>query len=302
MANKVAVLMGGWSVEREISLISGATVTEALRARGFDATAIDVDRKVSRALTSLEPDIVFNALHGRFGEDGSIQGMLETMELRYTHSGVLASAMAMDKPASRTLFAAAGLRCPTGQVVRRDEFLKRRRSIDPPYVVKPTNEGSSVGVLIVWDDAGQALDAEAEYGEHVLVEHYVPGIELSVAVRDGEPLGVIKIEPAQGFYDYKAKYNDGGSIHTMPAPIPSSVYRRCMDTAAVAHRCLGCRGVTRADLRWDTTEGDDGLYLLEINTQAGMTPKSLVPEIAAHVGIDFGALVEWMVNDAGCGR
>ena len=293
--------MGGTSVEREVSLVSGAAVTAALRTRGFDAVAIDADREVGRALYRTVPDVVFNALHGGLGENGAIQGLLETMGLPYTHSGVLASALAMDKPAARTLFTAAGLRCPEGKVVPREEALSDR-PWDPPYVVKPTAEGSSVGVRVVIEGTACSDTDPDVYGLEVLVERYIPGVELSVAVRDGEPLGVIQIDPARGFYDYDAKYADGGSRHTMPAAVPQEVARRCLETAATAHRCLGCRGLTRADLRWNPEEGANGVYLLEINTQSGMTPTSLVPEIASHIGINFGELVEWMVDDAGCRR
>ena len=293
--------MGGWSAEREISLVSGAEVVRALRGRGYTADAVDVGATVARTLASLKPDIVFNALHGRFGEDGCVQGLLEVMGLPYTHSGVLASAVAMDKPTARTVFAGAGLRCPEGRTARREEVLDGH-VMEPPYVVKPVNEGSSVGVVVV--EAGESLAGEPwHYGDTVLVERYVPGRELAVAVQGGEAMGVIEIKTGQGFYDYRAKYEPGGSAHEMPAPLPPAVYDACMDTAARAHRALGCRGITRADLRYDDRAPDgDGVYLLEVNTQPGLTPTSLVPEIAAHRGMDFGALVEWIVEDAGCRR
>ena len=303
MAARVAVLMGGRSAEREVSLVTGAAVARTLRARGHDVATLDAGHKIGQHLAELGPDVVFNALHGRYGEDGAIQGLLEVMGLPYTHSGVLASALAMDKPVSRTLFAAAGLPCPPGGVARRDEILAGV-AMEPPYVVKPVNEGSSVGVVLVAGGDKPPFDSEPwHYGETVLVEKYIPGRELSVAVRDGEPLGVIEIRSTGPFYDYAAKYGAGGSTHQMPARIDETAYARCMDVAARAHACLGCRGVTRADLRWDESDGDgDGVYLLEVNTQPGLTPTSLVPEIAAHAGIEFGDLVEWMLEDAGCER
>lgn len=303
MAGTAAVLMGGWSAEREVSLVSGAAVTESLRERGYQATAIDVGHKIGQTLARLKPDVVFNALHGRFGEDGCIQGMLEVMGLPYTHSGVLASALAMDKPVSRILFAEEGIRCPPGRVAHREEVLAGT-VLEPPYVVKPVNEGSSVGVIVVAEGEDNPFDTEPwHYEDRVLVERFIPGRELSVAVKGGEPLGVIEIVPAGQFYDYTAKYADGGSSHVVPAGIPEATYGRCMDVAARAHKRLSCRGITRADLRWDEEEGpEDGVYLLETNTQPGMTPTSLVPEIAAQSGLGFGDLVEWMVEDAGCQR
>lgn len=295
--------MGGWSAEREVSLVSGEAVTKCLRDRSYDVTPLDVGHNIGQILAELKPNVVFNALHGRFGEDGCIQGMLEVMGLPYTHSGVLASALAMDKPVSRALFAAEGIRCPPGRVARREDALSGA-VMEPPYVVKPVNEGSSVGVVMVAEGDENPFDAEPwNYGDQVLVEQFIPGRELSVAVKGGEPLGVIEIHATGDFYDFTAKYSDGGSSHVVPAPIHEAAYDRCMDFAARAHRCLGCRGVTRADLRWDEDQGRaEGVYLLEINTQPGMTPKSLVPEIAANAGVDLGDLVEWMVEDAGCLR
>ena len=295
--------MGGWSAEREISLVSGAAVAEALRTLGHEPIAIDVGRKVGQTLSGLKADVAFNALHGRFGEDGCIQGLLEIMSQPYTHSGVLASALAMDKPSSRALFAGAGLQCPEGCVAHRNEVIAGR-VMDPPYVVKPVNEGSSVGVVIVAEGEDNPLESEAwHYGDRVLVERYVPGRELAVAVQGGEPLGVIEIVPSNRFYDYGAKYEAGGSTHTVPADLPKRTYDACMDIATRAHCVLGCRGITRSDFRYDVSQGEkDGVYLLEVNTQPGMTPTSLVPEIAAHGGVGFGDLVSWMVEDAGCRR
>ena len=303
VGKRIAVLMGGWSAEREVSLVSGAAVVRALRERGFDATAVDAGHRVGQTLAALKPDVVFNALHGRFGEDGCVQGMLEVMGLNYTHSGVLASALAMDKPTARVLFQAAGIRVPQGRTATREEVMAGT-VMAPPYVVKPTNEGSSVGVRIVFDRADNPFAAgEWHYGDTVLVERYVKGRELAVAVMGEEALGVIEIKPAKGFYDYEAKYAAGGSAHVTPADLPTSVYQEAMDIAARAHRVLGCRGVSRADLRYDDSEDPEaGMYLLEINTQPGMTPTSLVPEIAAYRGIPFGDLVNWMVEDAGCRR
>ncbi len=302
---RVAVLMGGWSAEREVSLVSGEAVTRALRERGYDVNPIDVGPHVGVALAELQPEVVFNALHGRFGEDGCIQGVLEMMGLPYTHSGVLASALAMDKPLALALFRDAGLRVAKGRLAHRDEILAGA-VMEPPYVVKPTNEGSSVGVIIVHDrDDNPFARGEWQYRDsHVLVEQYIPGRELAAAVMNGRALGVVEIKVnGAEFYDYQAKYRPGGSMHEMPARLSPVAYKACMEIAETAHRRLGCRGVTRVDLRYDEAAGEvDGLYLLEINSQPGMTPTSLVPEIAAHNGINFGALVEWMVEDAGCRR
>ena len=302
MAKRIAVLMGGRSAEREISLISGAAVAEALINAGHAVTTIDVGPGAAADLADFEPHVAFNALHGRFGEDGCIQGLLETLEIPYTHSGVLASALAMDKPTARTLFADAGIPCPEGRVAPWDD-VRKGGAMEPPYVVKPTNEGSSIGVVMV-TDPGPLDDIEGDdFPDQVLVERFIPGRELTVAVMGGESMGVIEIKPTVGFYDYQAKYADGGSVHVVPADLPAVVFDACMDTAALAHDQLGCRGVTRADFRYDDSQdGADGVYLLEINTQPGMTHTSLVPEIATAKGIDFGALVAWMVEDAGCQR
>ena len=302
---RVAVLMGGFSAEREVSLVSGTAVARALRERGHDVIDIDVGPNVAFALAEAQPEVVFNALHGRFGEDGCIQGMLEMMGLPYTHSGVLASALAMDKPAARVMFADAGIRIPEGRIAHRDE-VTAGSVMEPPYVVKPANEGSSVGVVLVFEhDDNPFADGSWMYRDnHVLVERYVPGRELAAAVMGSETLGVVEIKVSgNGFYDYDAKYRPGGSLHQMPARIPQAAYDACMKIAQTAHGRLGCRGVTRVDLRYDEAQGEvDGLYLLEINTQPGMTPTSLVPEIAGHRGVSFGELVEWMVEDAGCRR
>ncbi|HJP20413.1 MAG: D-alanine--D-alanine ligase [Alphaproteobacteria bacterium] len=307
MSRHVAVLMGGWSAEREVSLVSGAAVAEALEQLGHRVSSIDVGRDAGSEIAELAPDVVFNALHGRYGEDGCFQGLLEVLDIPYTHSGVLASALAMDKPVAKTLFAREGLRCPEGRVVHRDEVLAGQ-IMEVPYVIKPLNEGSSVGVKIVLsgDNCVPVDDAPWEFGNEVLVERYIPGREIQVAVMGDAALGAIEIRPKGRFYDYQAKYTEGFAEHLMPAPMAPERYRESLDIALRAHEALGCRGVSRADLRYDDEAGengkDGGFYLLEINTQPGMTPLSLVPEIAAHSGIGFVELVEWMLEDAGCPR
>ena len=302
MPKRIAVLMGGRSKEREISLVSGTAVAAALRTSGHDVTTLDVGPDIGAALIEFAPDVAFNALHGRFGEDGSIQGLLETMAIPYTHSGVLASALAMDKPTALTLFAEAGIRCPYSKVAPWDE-VRAGGAMEPPYVVKPTNEGSSVGVVLVSEDGAVDVAGSDDFSDQVMVERYIPGRELTVGVMGGEPMGVTEIKPTVGFYDYQAKYADGGSIHVVPADLPAAVLDVCRQAATTAHNILGCRGVTRADFRYDDAEDNGGgVYLLEINTQPGMTRTSLVPEMAAAMGMDFGALVAWMVEDAGCQR
>jgi D-alanine-D-alanine ligase len=301
MTKHVAVLMGGLSVERDVSLVSGQAVTKALNAEGYRVTPIDVDASVASVLTANRPDVVFNALHGRYGEDGCIQGVLEMLRLPYTHSGLLASAIAMHKPTAKRLFADAGLPCAEGSVMPRAEVL--RGTFKPPFVIKPLNEGSSVGVRIIFDGDNLApLDGvNWPFGEEVLVERYIPGREIQVAVMGDRALGAIEIRPHGRFYDYEAKYTAGRAVHLMPAPIHPDAYQRALDIGLGAHQTLGCRGVSRADLRYDDTQGEPGdFYLLEINTQPGMTPLSLVPEIAADVGISFGALVRWLVENARC--
>jgi D-alanine-D-alanine ligase len=300
----VAVLMGGWSAEREISLVSGRACAEALSRRQYRVSAIDAGRDVAARLAELEPDVAFNALHGRWGEDGCVQGLLEVIGLPYTHSGVLASALAMNKPAAKHVFAEAGLPCAASVVATR-EAVVAGHVLEPPYVVKPLAEGSSVGVRIVREGGNAPADmTDWDFGAEVMIERYVPGREITVAVMDGEPLAALEIVPDTGaFYDWNAKYAPGGSRHIVPAPIAAPAYDEAMRIAAEAHRALGCRGVTRADLRYDDTEGEPGrLYLLEVNTQPGMTPTSLVPEIAAWRGISFDDLVAWMVEDAACPR
>jgi D-alanine-D-alanine ligase len=298
----VAVLMGGWSTEREVSLVTGAAVARALDEEGYKVTTLDVDRTIAGRLAALRPDVVFNALHGRFGEDGCVQGLLEILGIPYTHSGVLASALAMDKPAAKQVFASVGLTCPPGAVMTIDE-LKAGAAGKPPFVIKPINEGSSVGVRIVLDDGDQAALRfdDWKFGPKLLVERYIPGREIQVAVMGDRALGAIEIRPQGQFYDYEAKYTAGRAVHLMPAPIHPAAYQRALELGRDAHRALGCRGVSRTDLRYDDTAGEPGkFFLLEVNTQPGMTPLSLVPEIAGHAGIGFGALVRWMVENATC--
>jgi D-alanine-D-alanine ligase len=299
MSRHVAVLMGGWSAEREVSLVSGRAAAEALRTHGYEVSEIDLERDLAQRLTAVRPDVVYNALHGRPGEDGTVQGLLEIMAIPYTHSGVLASSLAMDKAMAKRLFESAGLRCPQGCVTTIDA-LARGAPMDPPYVVKPNNEGSSVGVKIILDSSERAFDRnDWPYGPKVLVERYIAGRELTVGVLGDRPLAVTEIRPRQGFYDYFAKYTEHQADHLIPAPLPEELYERAMAQALAAHRLLGCRGVSRADFRLDEDD-PDGLYLLEVNTQPGMTPLSLVPEQAAHVGIDFGELVVQLVEEATC--
>ncbi len=302
----VAVLKGGWSAEREVSLVSGAKCAEALRFEGYRVSEVDVDNALASVLTALKPDVVFNALHGRWGEDGCVQGMLEMLRIPYTHSGVGASAAAMDKRMAKRLFHDAGIACPEGMVIDR-HALGDRHPMPPPYVVKPVTEGSSVGVYIVrqGDNSppGQIAADDWAFGDSVMVERYIPGHELTVAVMGDRALAVTEIVPETAFYDYEAKYAAGGSRHVIPARVDAHVYDHAMQLALAAHRLLGCRGVSRADFRYDdSVAGRDGLYLLEINTQPGMTPTSLVPEQAAYLGISFTSLCRWLVEDASCAR
>jgi D-alanine-D-alanine ligase len=295
----VAVLMGGLSSEREVSLVSGAACAKALEASGAKVTRIDAGRDLAQVLAALKPDVVFNALHGEWGEDGCVQGVLETLALPYTHCGVLASALAMDKAKSKAVLAAAGVTVPGGGLFNRHEAA-RDHVMPPPYVVKPNAEGSSVGVFLVFEGANsppQELIAPSwTYGEEVMIEPYIAGFELSVAVMDGKALTVTEIVPSTGFYDYDAKYGEGGSSHVVPARISADAIERAKAMAELAHAALGCRGVTRSDFRYDDI--NNLLVLLEVNTQPGMTPTSLVPEQAAHLGIGFEDLVCWIVEDA----
>jgi D-alanine-D-alanine ligase len=297
--------MGGWSSEREVSLVSGRDCGEALAALGYTVGLIDVTRDLGALAKALSPrpDVVFNALHGTGGEDGTIQGVLEFLRLPYTHSGVLPSAAAMHKPTAKAVFSAAGLPLAEGKVVRRED-LAAGDVLPRPFVVKPSNEGSSVGVRIVREnDNSWAEEARQwSFGAEVLVERFVPGREVTVAVMGDRALGALEIRPNNAqFYDYAAKYAPGGSTHLMPAPIHPRAYEEALDIGLRAHRALGCRGVSRADLRYDDTQGEPGrMVLLEVNTQPGMTPTSLVPDIARHAGIGFPELVRWMVENAAC--
>jgi len=297
---KVAVLMGGPSAEREVSLSSGRECAAALRAEGFDVVEVDAGPDLARRLAEIAPDVAFNALHGRWGEDGCVQGMLEWMRIPYTHSGVLASALAMDKERSKAAFRAEGLPVMDSRLACKAE-VEARHVLPPPYVVKPNNEGSSVGVYIVAEGANAPPKLGEAMPEVVMVEAYAPGRELTTTVMGDRALAVTDIL-TEGWYDYDAKYTPGGSRHVIPAEIPAEVEAACLDHALRAHRCLGCRGVSRTDFRWDESRGLAGLVLLETNTQPGMTPTSLVPEQAAYVGISFGALCRWMVEDASCDR
>jgi D-alanine-D-alanine ligase len=307
MTKHVAVLMGGLSAEREVSLRSGAACATALEGEGFRVTRIDAGRDVAARLAQAAPDIVFNALHGRYGEDGTVQGILETLGLPYTHSGVLASALAMHKERAKIVMAAAGVPVPAGRVVHRLEAAKAH-VLPTPYVLKPVSEGSSVGVFIIQDGRShppQELGrADWEHGDWMLAETFVAGKELTCAVLGDRALGVIDIQPvSEAFYGYDAKYSKGGSIHVLPAAIKGNIYQQVQELALRAHRALGCRGVSRADFRYDDRPGGTGdLVVLEVNTQPGMTETSLVPELAAHEGLSFGGLVRWMVEDASCDR
>ncbi|MCB5946011.1 D-alanine--D-alanine ligase [Acidocella sp. KAb 2-4] len=297
---RVAVLLGGISAEREVSRTSGTQVSAALEQAGFEVTRIEVTEDLAALLQALtpRPDVVFNALHGRFGEDGVIQGVLDYLGIPYTHSGVRASAMAMDKAAAKAVFAAAGLPVAPHRVIDIVE-LTDHDPLPPPYVVKPVNEGSSVGVSIVRDgDNDRArVVAEWHYGP-AMVEQYIPGRELTVGVLEDHALAVTEILSAETFYDYRAKYAAGGSRHVVPAEIPADIAKQAMDIALAAHKALGCRGASRADLRYDDETGR--LVLLEVNTQPGMTPTSLLPEQAAYTGMDFPTLCTWMVERAAC--
>ncbi|SDA20893.1 D-alanine--D-alanine ligase [Sphingomonas sp. NFR15] len=299
----IAVLMGGWSAEREVSLMSGTGVADALESRGHRVTRIDMDRDVAAKLAAARPDIVFNALHGTPGEDGSVQGMLDLMGLKYTHSGLATSVIAIDKQLTKLLLVPAGIPMPGGRIVK-SETLYEADPLPRPYVLKPVNEGSSVGVAIV--------TAEGNYGnpigrdvagpwtefDELLAEPYIRGRELTTAVLGGQALGVTELRPKNGWYDFDAKYTEGLTEHICPAQIPDDVADACKRIALEAHRVLGCKGASRSDFRWDDECGVDGLFLLEVNTQPGMTPLSLVPEQARHIGMSYADLVEAIVDEA----
>lgn len=313
----VAVLMGGWSAERDVSLNSGRACASALANLGYRVTPVDVALDIVEILQELCPDAVFNALHGPMGEDGRIQGLLEFLGIPYTHSGVLASALAMNKAKAKEVMRAAGIPVAEGKIVSRFDVVKRH-PLPAPYVLKPVAEGSSFGVTIVHDDRAappqEFAEPDWQYGDEILVERYVAGLELTCAVVGEQPLDIIEIRPAishiadfdpatGGFYDYHAKYSKGGSTHDLPARIDPDIYQRIRQWALDAHRALGCRGVTRTDFRYDNRpDGTGEIVVLEVNTQPGMTETSLVPEMAAHVGISLAELVRWMVEDASLNR
>lgn len=292
--------MGGPSAEREVSLSTGRECAAALREAGYEVIEVDAGRDLAARLTDAAPDVVFNALHGRWGEDGCVQGLLEWMRIPYTHSGVLASALAMDKQKSKDAYRAAGLPVVESVLALRDE-VRTRHVIAPPYVVKPNNEGSSVGVYLVHEAANAPPALSDDMPEQVMVEAFVPGRELTASVMGDRALTVTDIL-TEGWYDYDAKYKEGGSRHVVPADLPDEIFQACLDYAVRAHEVLGCRGLSRTDFRWDEARGLDGLILLETNTQPGMTPTSLSPEQAQAVGISFPELCHWLVEDASCNR
>ncbi len=300
---KVAVLMGGWSAERDVSLTSGRGIAAACRSLGHDVIEIDMDRNVAAALVAAAPDVVFNALHGTPGEDGSVQGLLDILGLKYTHSGVTTSAIAIDKELTKRILVPQGIPMPEGRMVK-SESLFAGDPLPRPYVVKPVNEGSSVGVAIVTDASNYgnpiARDAVGPWQEfaELLAEPFIAGKELTVAVLDDEALAVTELQTAQGFYDYEAKYTDGLTVHVCPADLPPAITAACLDFALRAHRALGCRGASRSDFRWDPAQGEAGLYLLETNTQPGMTLLSLVPEQARYRGISYEDLVQRLITSA----
>ncbi len=305
MSRHVAVLMGGWSAEREVSLRSGAACADAAERAGYRVSRVDVQRDIATVLQSLKPDVALNVLHGRPGEDGTLQGVLEVIGIPYTHSGVLASSLAMQKDLAKVMLKAAGVPVPEGLVVSRFEAAKAHL-LPRPYVIKPVAEGSSVGVFIVTEQHAhppqELFREDWTFGEMILCERYIPGKELTCAVIGEQALDVIEIVPKVRFYDYEAKYAPGGSAHVLPAKIPADVYTEVQRLTLAAHRALACRGVTRADFRWDDSAGVAGLACLEVNTQPGMTETSLVPELAAYAGMSFEQLVAWMIEDASLER
>ena len=306
MPKHVAVLKGGWSAEREVSLNSGKACADAAEQAGYRVTRVDVTRDIARVLADLKPDVVLNVLHGPPGEDGALQGLLEVIGIPYSHSGVMASAVAMQKDIAKTVLRAAGVPVPGGMVANRFEVAKAHM-LPPPYVIKPLSEGSSVGVYIVRADhehpPQELMRPDWKFGDKVLVEPFIPGKELTCAVIADKPTAVIEIIAHTAFYDYEAKYAPGGSTHILPAPVSPQVYAECQRLAVLAHNALGCRGVTRADFRYDDSKpGITGISCLEVNTQPGMTATSLVPELAAHAGMSFPDLARWMIEDASLGR
>jgi D-alanine-D-alanine ligase len=303
----VAVLMGGWSSEREVSLMSGEGVADALEPRGHRVVRIDMDREVAQRLADAKPDVVFNALHGTPGEDGTVQGLMDLMGLAYTHSGLATSVIAIDKELTKHVLVPHGIPMPGGRIVASAE-IHERDPLARPYVLKPVNEGSSVGVAIVTNEGnygnpvGRDVEGPWQRFEHLLAEPFIRGKELTTAVIADRALMVTELKPKTGFYDFDAKYTEGLTEHVCPAEIPDEITAACLDYALRAHRLLGCKGTSRSDFRWDDERGIDGLFLLEVNTQPGMTPLSLVPEQARHVGMDYGDLVEAIIQDALEGR
>ena len=297
---RVTVLNGGLSAEREVSLVTGREVASALRGGGYEVTVIDAGENLSANITASNPDVVFNALHGRWGEDGCVQGLLEWLQIPYTHSGVYSSALAMDKEKTKDAYRAAGLPVAASMLILKSDVLGRH-PMPAPYVVKPYNEGSSVGVYIVQKGDSPIVSMADDMPDMLMVEEFIPGRELTTSVVNNRALTVTDIF-TDNWYDFDAKYKDGGSYHVVPADIPEEIFLACIDYAERAHTCLSCRGMTRTDFRWDETLGLAGLKLLETNTQPGMTPTSLVPEQATYKGISFYTLVKWMVEDASCNR
>ncbi|WP_395612801.1 D-alanine--D-alanine ligase [Allosphingosinicella sp.] len=299
----VAVLMGGWSSEREVSLVTGAGVADALESRGHRVTRIDMERDIAARLIEAAPDVVFNALHGTPGEDGTVQGMMDLMGLKYTHSGLETSVIAIDKELTKLVLVPHGIRMPAGKIVE-SESLHEADPLPRPYVLKPVNEGSSVGVAIVTeggnhgDPIGRDVEGPWLHFDRLLAEPFIRGRELTVAVLNDEALAVTELKPKSGFYDYDAKYTDGMTEHVCPADVPAEIAAAMMQMAADAHRILGCKGASRSDFRWDDAQGETGIYLLEVNTQPGMTPLSLVPEQARYRGIDYPELCERLVEAA----
>lgn len=302
MSKKIAVLMGGLSSEREVSLESGEAVVTCLKELGHDAIPIDVGADIAEQLQINKPDVVFNALHGTYGEDGCVQGLLECLKIPYTHSGVLSSAMAMDKPTAKKIFELESILCPEDEVMKFSDLKKLNFSVSTPFVVKPVADGSSVDVYIVNDEKDFPIEQiKANDDDLFMVEKYIPGKELSVAVLDGKPLGVIEIRPKDGFYDYKNKYTKEMTEYIMPAEVSEEIANEAMRLAVKAHESLGCRGVTRSDFRYDDTASGDGkVYMLEINTHPGMTPLSLTPKIASYIGVSFSDIVESLIKSACC--
>ncbi len=297
---RVAVLLGGLSAEREVSLVSGRECADACERLGHETIRIDVGRDVAMQLAEAKPDIVLNALHGRFGEDGTIQGLLDIMNLPYTHSGVLASAIAMDKEKTKLVYREAGLPVAHSVLVK-SEDARKAHPFQPPYVIKPYNEGSSVGIYIVDENSNGPAQLSNDMPEWVMAEAFLPGRELTVGVMGDRALCVTEIL-TEGWYDYDSKYKEGGSRHVLPADLPEDVTEICLEYALRAHNALGCRGMSRTDFRYDESKGVDGVFLLETNTQPGMTPTSLAPEQAAHCGVSFDELIKWMLEDASCCR